>query len=243
MPRHPHTDWHTLNHDEIEALAENLWRVEGDLPHGSLRRCMVVARLRNRDLVLHSAIAMNDDGMAALEALGRPAWMVVPNGWHRLDAAKYKARYPDLKVLCPPGARKAVERVVSVHGTTEDVPRPDPSDDSVCFEQFGGRKKMEGAMIVRSTDGRTAVFGDSLFNIEHGTGLSGFILKVVGSSGGPRVTALGRLFLTLTGAKKPYRAWLEAAAHSGDVVRLVPGHGSVISEDASQTLARVAASL
>ena len=34
--------------------------------------------------------------------------LVVPGGFHRLDAKIYKARYPQVKVLCPAGARQKV---------------------------------------------------------------------------------------------------------------------------------------
>ena len=32
--------WATLPHDRIQKLSENVWRVEGALPHLSMRRVM-----------------------------------------------------------------------------------------------------------------------------------------------------------------------------------------------------------
>ena len=237
------TAWQVHPHDPIEQLADNLWRVEGDVPRMQLRRCMTVARLRSGDLVLHSAIALDDEGMAKLESFGRPAWLVVPNGWHRIDAARYKARYPDMKVICPSGSRRNVEKVVAVDATYDDSPRLDPEDDTVEFEQWQ-KKKMEGVMMVRSPDGVTAVFCDALFNLPHGKGLFWwFYGRVLGSTGGPRVTVIGRLFLLAGGGKVLYRDWLSKTADRGDVVRLIPGHGGVVKDDATQTLRNVAASL
>jgi len=92
------TEWVVYEHGELVQLASNLWRVSGTLPSMDLPRCMVVARTTTGDLVIHNAVAMDEAHMAELEALGRPAWLVVPVGWHRFDAARYKARYPDLGV-------------------------------------------------------------------------------------------------------------------------------------------------
>jgi hypothetical protein len=239
------TQWKVLPHGPLNALAENLWWVQGDIPHMQLKRTMLVARMRDGDLVLHSAIAMDETGMTALQALGRPAWLVVPNGWHRLDAARFKTRYPDIKVICPSGSRRLVEKVVAVDGTYEEHPRLSDSDDSVTFEHFGDRKKMEGAMIVRSKDGKTAVFGDFLFNLQHqAPGLFWLIYgRLLGNTGGPKVSFAGRLLLRLTRALKGYRAWLLRTAQTGEFIRIVPGHGDVITEDASEALKQVALSL
>src|SRR5689334_21696300 len=69
-------------HDDIEQLAPNLWTVRGSLPF-PLKRHMIVDRLGDGSLLLHSVIAMSDEGMAKLEALGRPAVVIVPHTGHR----------------------------------------------------------------------------------------------------------------------------------------------------------------
>ena len=232
------TQWQVLRHDPMTALAENMWRVEGDLPGMSLRRTMIVARLVNGDLVIHNAIAMDEAAMAELEALGRPAWLVVPNGWHRLDAARFKARYPELRVLCPRGARAKVDKLAAVHATYDDLPQPDPTDDSVRFEYVDGTSGAEGVMIVRSADGLSVVLGDTIFNLPHGKGLFWFVYgRLLGSTGGPRVTVIGRLMLLKK--RKVFKAWLQRMAARQGLVRLVPSHGAVIEGDAAAAIAEV----
>lgn len=71
-------------------------------------------------LVLFSVVALNETEMKRLESLGTPEVMVVPNGFHRSDAAVYKQRYPKLRVLCPASALKKVQDVVRVDATVED---------------------------------------------------------------------------------------------------------------------------
>ncbi|MCB9690167.1 MAG: hypothetical protein H6738_25840 [Alphaproteobacteria bacterium] len=234
------TDWEVLPHGELVQLAENLWRVEGRLPNMDLERCMVVARTSTGELVLHSAIAMDEPHMAQLEALGRPAWLVVPNGWHRLDAPRYKARYPDLKVVCPAQARKNVADKVPVDGTYADFPSLDP-EGTVRLEHIDAERHMEGVMSVRSADGTSLVFADSLFNLPHRKGFFWFVYgRLLGSTGGPRVTLIGKLMMLFTRSAAPFRALMGKWLDEGSVVRLIPGHGNVVDTDVRAVLTTLA---
>lgn len=236
----PDTTWKVLPHRPLTQLADNLWHAEGDLPGMALKRRMVVVRLESGDLVLHNGIALDEEGMRLLESLGRPAWLVVPNGWHRLDAARFKARYPELKVVCPRDSKSRVEQMVPVDATYDTF----TPTRTVWFEHFGGKKAMEGAMLVRSADGVTAVLGDSLFNVPHQHGFFGwFYGRVLGNFGGPKVTLIGRLFLLAGDGRAAYKAWLERTAGRGDLVRVVPGHGDVIDKRAAEVLRQVAGTL
>lgn len=238
------TEWNVLRHGELEQLADNLWTVKGDLPHMALRRRMTVARTAAGKLVIHSAIAMDEEHMAELEALGEPAVLVVPNGWHCLDAARYEARYPALQVVCPRKARKMVERKVqSVDGDYGDVPSP-CDEGTVRLEHFDADRHMEGAMIVRSDDGVTLVFADSLFNLPHRRGVFWWLYgRLLRSTGGPKVTVIGRAMMALTRSTGSFRRWLERQGARSDVVRLVPGHGEVVRADAAAVLRALARSL
>ncbi|MCA9494130.1 MAG: hypothetical protein KC621_29585 [Myxococcales bacterium] len=234
------TDWEVLPHGEIVQLAENLWRVEGALPNMDLERCMVMARTSTGELVLHSAIAMDEAHMAQLEALGRPAWLVVPNGWHRLDAPRYKARYPDLKVVCPEKARKNVADKVAVDGTYADFPSLD-AEGTVRLEHIDAERAMEGVMSVRSADGTSLVFADSLFNLPHRQGFFWFVYgRLLGSTGGPKVTLIGKLMMLFTRSAAPFRALMGRWLDEGSVVRLLPGHGNVVDTDVRAVLTTLA---
>src|SRR3990172_8054657 len=102
MPK-AHTTWTVLSHRPVETIEENLWCVEGRIPHMGLKRRMTVARDADGGLVIHSAIALDDAEMKTLESWGEPRRLIVPNGWHRLDAAIYKQSYPRIQVLAPAG--------------------------------------------------------------------------------------------------------------------------------------------
>jgi hypothetical protein len=80
---------------------------------------MTIYRLANGDLVLYSAVAMDEAGMKALEALGKPAVLVVPHPFHIMDAPFYARRYPDMRVLAADDAKARMGDGVRVHDTPD----------------------------------------------------------------------------------------------------------------------------
>lgn len=231
-------DWKVLPHDPIEKLADNLWRVRGKLPNMSLRRVMTVVRLSDGRLVIHSAIALEDAAMRELEAFGTPAFLVVPNRFHRLDAARYKRRYPSLRVLCPAGARKHVEQVVPVDG--DDLELADPA---VKVERLAGIRDYEHVMIVRSSDGVTVVFCDAVFNMGKPRDFAGKLAAaLMNNAGAPKVSRLFRLVGVKD--KRALRGELERFAALPDLARVIVAHDRLASgPDAAAALRAAAASL
>lgn len=234
----PREDWPVLPHDPIQALSPRLWRVEGALPRGPLRRVMAVGKLADGRLVVHNAMALEESAMKQLEALGPIGFVLVPNGFHRIDAPRYAKRYPEAKVLCPPGSRKKVEEVVRVDGTYADL----PADPHVSLEVLDGVGEAEGVMTVKDEGGASLVLNDAVFNMPHAEGFGGFVLKhVTASSGGPCVSRLGRWFLVKDAAK--LRAHLERLAATPDLRRVVVSHHQTIEGEPAKTLREVAATL
>src|SRR5687768_7029172 len=115
--------WTELPHGPIEKLGDNIWSVSGTMPNPKVQRRMTVARLGNGGLVVHNAIALDDASMKELEAFGEPAFLLVPNGFHRQDAFIYKQRYPKIRVLCPRAAMGKVKQVVMPDGSYDDMPK------------------------------------------------------------------------------------------------------------------------
>ncbi len=107
-----------LPHKPIQKLSENLWRVQGDLPHFGMQRVMTIAKRAAGDLVIHSAIKMDEASMREMEAFGEPTYLLIPHSRHRLDAPKFKRRYPKLIVLATNlGARRSVRRSSSLRSS------------------------------------------------------------------------------------------------------------------------------
>jgi hypothetical protein len=231
------TDWRVAPHGPLEKVADNLWRVEGDLPGMPLKRVMVVARRKDGRLVVHGAIAMAEAAMRELEALGEPAVLLVPSGYHRLDAPRFARRYPKMRVYCPHGAVKRVSAVVRVDGTYEDC----DADATVQLEPVDGIGGAEGVVRVASEDGTTLVLNDILFNMPHAPGLGGLFTRLIGSSGGPRVSRTARFFL-----QKDARALARrfvALATTRDLVRVMVAHHETITDAPAEALRNVAMTL
>jgi hypothetical protein len=220
MPN-PTGEWKALPHGPLEKLSENLWRVSGSLPRMSIRRTMTIARLGGDRLVVYNAIALDDGGMKKLEALGAPAYLIVPSGYHRKDAPAYKRRYPGLTVLGPRGARPKIVKVIPLDGILEDF----PPDHAIRFEPLQGIGDIEGALVVRSADGLTVVLNDVVFNMDRKRDVLGFLVTtLLGSAPGPRVS---RLFRALVKDRSALRRDLERLAALPGLTRLIVAHEKI----------------
>lgn len=232
-----HETWTVLEHGPLEQLSDNLWRLEGSLPGMALRRVMTVARLEDGELLIHNGICLEDQQLQELEALGEPAVLVVPNGWHRLDAVAFKGRFPGVRVLCPAGSRKLVEKVIEADGDYDDF----SGDETVTLDHLDGMKNKEGVLCVHSEDGATLVFNDAVFNQPHQKGVAGLVFRLLGSTGGPTVSRVFKLMAISDRAA--FQAHLQRLAETPDLRRIIVSHHRTIDEDAAGVLRGVAAKL
>ncbi len=228
------TEWKVLPHEPVVEVAENLWTVVGSLPGMPLKRVFSIARMSDGRLCLHNGIALGESSMKQIENHGEPAFLIVPNGYHRLDAPAFKARYPGLKVICPSGAKEKVAEVVEVNGTYTDF----PTDDAVKLYHLEGINDAEGVMEVRSADGVTLVFNDAIFNMEHQKGIHGLVFRVLGSTGGPRTSRLFKLLVLKD--KRAFKEHLLRLSEIPKLKRIIVSHGAPITDAPSEVLKQVA---
>ena len=207
------------------------------MPLMNFPRRMTVVRLRDGRLVIWSAIALDETEMATLEAAGRPAFLVVPNDEHRLDAKAWKERYPQLAVVAPEGARDKVAEAVPV-----DTTAPDFDDPDVRFLVVPGTRGHEAALVVRRPDGTTLVLNDLVANIHNESGFSGWLLRLMGLAGEtahiPR-----RVELLMVKDTNDVRGQLLRWASDATLQRVIVSHGDVIERQPRQALRQLAASL
>jgi hypothetical protein len=233
-----HSVWKVLPHGGIEKLSERLWRVEGSLEGFAMKRVMAIARRTDGSLVIHNGIALGDAEMAAIDAWGKVSVIVVPNGYHRLDARVFHDRYPDARVVCPAGAKAKVAQVVPDPAAYSELAK----DGAVELVTLDGTRQREGAMIVRDGDGTSLVLSDAVFNMPHLSGFTGFVLRrVTGSTGGPRVSRLMRWLVV--DDRAAFRAHLEQLAGLPALRRIIVAHHQTITDDPAGVLRSVAAAL
>jgi hypothetical protein len=235
----PFKHWKVLPHGKLKQIDDNILTVTGDIhmPLMDLPRRMTVVRLSDSRLVVFSAIALDEDEMAELEAYGRPAYLIVPSDKHRLDAKIWKDRYPGMRVVAPEGARAKVERVVPVDTT---APRFD--DPSLHFVTVPGTREHEAALVVGTPNGTTLVLNDVVGNIRNATGFGGWLLRLAGFAGKeaqiPKVVKMA-----MNEDTKALRAQLLQWAEIESLRRILVAHGSPIDDNPRQTLRDLAGSL
>jgi hypothetical protein len=227
------TSWTVLPHQPLEKHSEDLWSVSGKMPGGNQRR-MTIARRADGKLVIHNAIALGDAEMKQIEAWGEPAYMIVPNGFHRMDSVIYKQRYPKLDVLCPQAARKKVSELVPVAGHLEEMPR----DAKVELFHLRGMKQREGALRIKSGSTASVVFNDTLLNLAPTGGVAGFFMAPTGTLSVPRFSS----WMMLKSAAE-LKEHLNELARTPGLTHVVPGHGDVVATEPGAQLQQAAARL
>jgi hypothetical protein len=229
--------WTVVDHDPIVRCEPNLWLADGAVPGVPMRRRMSVFRASDGRLVLHNAVPLREEEMRALEGFGTPAFLVVPNRFHRLDIRAWKERFPALRVLTPPEAARAVGEVVAVDGDLSAL----PGDPALRVHPVTGGKLGESVLEVRSGSRASLLLGDLVMNNPPVPGAKGLLLRALGSTGGPKVTPVGRWLGVRDAAA--VAATLRLLAGIAGLHRLVPSHGAVVEADVAGVLRRVADSL
>ncbi len=228
---------HVLPHGPLQSLGPKLWQVVGRLKRGSLTRNMVVHKLGTGGLLVHSVVALDDKTLQDLLKLGKPEIMVVPCAIHRLDAAAWKERFPTIQVVAPKAARAAVEKVVTVDGLCEDVLPP----HGIVCHAADGLKPFELCYELDSGNGKALVVTDMLFNLPHGSGLDGFIMKLIGSTGFFGMTFIGRKLMLRDRAA--FKAWLIRMAALPNLKTVCVAHGEPVTSQCGERLRSAAARL
>ena len=239
MPK-VHDSWTVLPHEPVEEIDQGLLTVAGDIPMplGNFPRRMTVIGLGGKRTAIWSAIALDAAEMARIEGLGAPSFLIIPNPMHRLDAKIWKARYPAIKVLAPPGARSAVEEVVAVDATDDII-----GDRDMGLVVVAGTKEGEFALTVKRPSGTTLIVNDVIGHVRHPHGLGAQIMARMMGFGvsGPRVPRVvkSKMIEDKPALARQLRDWAAIPA----LRRVIVSHGDPIEDRPAAALNAVADSL
>jgi hypothetical protein len=168
----------------IEALAPNIWWVWSVMESPPMPRNMTIVRLASGGLLLHSPVCLAEEAMSELEALGSIEVVVIPSAGHRMDAKRFRARYPDATFVCPESARQEVEEVVPMDASCEDT----LPGKGVRIRRPGGVK--DGYELVYEIDldgGGVGLIVNDILAQPHPHqpgGIKGFLMGLLGPKGG-----------------------------------------------------------
>jgi len=221
--------WEVMPHTPLVEIDDGILTVAGEIrmPLGNFPRRMTVVGLSRNRSVIFSAIAVDEAAMRKVEAVGKPAFLIVPNGHHRLDAAAWKKRYPKIKVLCPPGAKDKVGEAVPVDSTDDILGEKD-----VDFVIVAGTGGAEAALVVRRERGTTLVVNDVIANVRNPRGLGAKAMARLFGFGVrhpqvPRVVKRAMVKDRNVLARQ-LRRWAKLPG----LVRVMPSHGDIIDAPA-----------
>ena len=239
MPKF-HTKWTVLPHGSVELVDDGILAVEGEIPVplGKFPRRMTVVGLSRNRSAIFSAMALEEPDMRKIEELAKPSFLIVPNGHHRLDSRIWKERYPKLKVMCPPAARRSVAEAVPVDAT-DDILR----DKDVDFVAVGGTGNAEAALVVRRKSGTTLILNDIVAHVRHPPGLGAKVVARLAGFGvkRPQVPRVVKRIMVESrrALANQFRDW----ADEPDLRRIIVSHGEIIENRSVATLRSLAKEL
>ena len=217
-------------HGQLTEIAPSLWQVEGSLPM-PLKRNMTVFRLGGDCLLLYSVVAMHEAGMAALEALGKPAILVVPHPMHVMDVPFYKERYPHLRVIAAPDAQARLGTTVKADATPEEA---FPSL-GLRWRTVPGLRFTETVLDLDLPGGGRAMVVTDIIGGEMQGGLMQRLLGPPGGSGVARIVKFRQI-----SDKQAVRGFLRESARSDGLSTIAVAHGRPIVGDVRAALERFA---
>lgn len=232
--------WKVGPHGPVEELDDGILTVAGDIrmPLGNFPRRMTVVALNGRRTAIWSAMPLREPDMRRIEAMGDPAFLIVPGIGHRLDIKPWKERYPQAKIVCAPGARDAVEEVLPVDATSDVL-----DDPSVQLETVPGVRQKEAALLVRRDARLTLIVNDILANVRHPRGIGAHIMARLLGFGVKRAKIPWLSKRMFVEDSKALAAAFSKWADDPALARVVVSHGDVIEQAPRDVLRRVATDL
>lgn len=226
-------DWTSgvLPHEPLLQLAPNLWSATGTINGMPLKRNMIVARLPDGRLFLHSVVALDEANMAKLDALGEVGFIVAPGPGHRIDLARYHARYPNAQMLAPAAARKKIEEVCPMNGSCEQGLA---GIAGVKVHTIPGMP-VECLYELDTEGGKALVVNDMLGHGAPQPGIAGWLFAQLGTPGGK--LGLPRIVNFFQVKDRPaLRSFVVQLSTRDDLRVLTLSHGAALTTDVAGQL-------
>lgn len=193
-----------------------------------LGRQLVVVRLPDGGLWIHSPVPMTPELRRELTALGPVRHVVGPNLWHDECLREFQAEHPDALFHAAPGLAEQ-KRDVRFGAELSDIPHPDWA--GVLEQHLVRGMPAMNEIVFHHRPSRSLILADLAFNLgPEGPRWFAWMMRAYGAWGRFGPTRLEKLMMRDRAA---VRASLDRILE-WDFQRVIVGHGRNIEMDAKQ---------
>ena len=218
----------------LREVGENIWCVDavaGSPFHTPLR--MTVVRFGEGRLLLHSPVRFDDAVAAEINGLGTVTDVVAPNCYHHLAVPRAMRHNPEARLWLAPGLGE--KRPDLPPATTIDADAKADWSEALDYEVINGIPKF-GEVVFFHGASKTLITTDFLLNVTSAEHLSARIaLRLLGAYGRPGQNWMWRLNVRDRSAAQKSVARI----FDWDFQRVIMAHGSIIENDAKETLGKL----
>jgi hypothetical protein len=217
----------------VEQIAENLWvlRYPLTLLGAKIGRNVTVIRLASGKLIVHSTAPFSADDVAAIRALGEPAWLLDVSRFHDSFRKEGRRAFSDIPYLVPSGFPDAEKLGASLLDAV-----PPEWIGEVEVRRIDGMPQVNEHAVFHVAS-RTLIVADVLFNFgENTTGWTRFLAKNLMRL--PGMMGMSLVFRLMIRDRAAFRESLRDI-FSWDFDRVVVGHGELIPNHGKRRLSAV----
>lgn len=216
----------------LVRLHASLWECDAPLSvlGMHLGHRMVVVRLPDGGLLVHSPVEATAETTAAVDALGPVRWIVAPSLIHDLYVPGWFAKYPDAVLAGPPGMAAKFPQWPWRAELGEALGAAWRPDLEVLV--IAGAPRVNETVFFHRPS-RSLIVADLVFNVGHAGGLvSRTLFRLNGCCG---QVATSRLFRSVVKDRAALRGSLDRM-FEWDFTRVIVGHGKNLETDAKETV-------
>ena len=213
-----------------QPIAENLWLLSYPLKMlgADLRRNVTLIRLRSGKLLIHSTAPFTLEDVAAITALGEPAWLLDGILRHDTFAKEGREAFPGIPYLAPEGFSDIVG-----FPTKSIVPAPVEWKDELQVLEIQGAPEARDTALLH-VPSRTLILTELVFNFgDEEPVWTELLLRI--AVGGEHHPGMSRPFKAGVKDEAAFKSSV-ATILSWDFDRVIVGHGDVIEFDGKAKL-------
>lgn len=223
----------------LEQVAEGLYTTSYELPMlpGVLFPTrMVVAKLGDGGLWVHSPVALSDELANEVSELGPVRYLVAPNSFHHVHLRRWHERFPEATV-CIPSALLKKRKDLSFAARLDDAAgKALASAWQGAMQTFALDQVSTGEHVFVHQPSRALIVTDLVFNVRrHERWLTRQMFRLTGTYGKLAQSVAWR---SIVQERAPFAASLRQVLSAGPQL-LLPAHGEIVTDRVEEQLTTV----